>query len=127
MLADLPFLATNSDEIEWDDNVTLFQLPTGAHKIHPNLRIKVLMRDDKQGQVAALVRFPPGYVEPAHQHVTSHCVVVLEGEQHVAGKVLKKGDFHYAPPNTLHGPFEYPVGGIVFAVYRFPPAAQQSS
>ncbi len=120
---DIPFMAINTEGIEWDDNVTLFQLPTGAHKIHPNLKIKVLMRDDKQGQVAALVKFPPGYVEPAHQHVTSHCVCVIEGEQHVAGKALKKGDFHYAPPNTLHGPFEYPVGGIVFAVYRFPPSA----
>ncbi|HTD91052.1 MAG TPA: hypothetical protein VK663_10350 [Burkholderiales bacterium] len=74
MLADVPFMAINTDTIEWDANVTLFQLPTGAHKIHPNLKIKVLMRDDKQGQVAALVKFPPGYVEPAHQHVTSHCV-----------------------------------------------------
>lgn len=125
MHADVPFLAINTEGIEWDDNVTLFQLPTGAHKIHPNLKIKVLMRDDKRGQVAALVKFPPGYVEPAHQHVTSHCVVVIEGEQHVAGKVLKKGDFHYAPPDTLHGPFSYPVGGIVFAVYRFPTAAAQ--
>ncbi len=124
MQPDVPFMAINTDSIEWDANVTLFQLPTGAHKIHPNLKIKVLMRDDKQGQVAALVKFPPGYVEPAHEHVTSHCVTVLEGEQHVAGKVLKKGDFHYAPPNTMHGPFEYPVGGVVFAVYRFPTSAK---
>ena len=46
----VPFLAVNTDTIEWDDNVTLFQLPTGAHKIHPNLKIKVLMRDDVRGQ-----------------------------------------------------------------------------
>jgi hypothetical protein len=127
MMENLPFTAINADDIEWDDNVTLFQLPTGAHKIHPNLKIKVLMRDDARGQVAALVKFPPGYVEPQHEHVTSHCVCVLEGEQHVAGKVLKKGDFHYAPPDTPHGPFEYPVGGIVFAVYRFPPAPAQAN
>ena len=116
----IPFMAINTDELEWDADVTLFQLPTGAHKIHPNLKIKVLMRDDTRGQVAALVKFPPGYVEPAHQHVTSHCVIVVEGEQHVAGKVLRKGDFHYAPPDTVHGPFEYPVGGVVFSVFRFP-------
>ena len=116
----IPFMAINTDELEWDADVTLFQLPTGAHKIHPNLKIKVLMRDDARGQVAALVKFPPGYVEPAHQHVTSHCVIVVEGEQHVAGKVLRKGDFHYAPPDTVHGPFEYPVGGVVFSVFRFP-------
>lgn len=60
-MTDVPFLAINTDNLQWDDNVTLFQLPTGAHKIHPNLKIKVLMRDDKQGQVAALVKFPPGY------------------------------------------------------------------
>ncbi|MFO0480334.1 MAG: cupin domain-containing protein, partial [bacterium] len=106
-----------------DENVTLFQLPTGAHKIHPNLKIKVLMRDDARGQVAALVKFPPGYVEPAHSHVTSHCVLVVEGDQHVGGKILRQGDFHYAPPDTLHGPFEYPVGGVVFSVFRFPVAA----
>ena len=118
-----PFLAVNTADIEWDENVTLFQLPTGAHKIHPNLKIKVLMRDDARGQVAALVKFPPGYVEPAHSHVTSHCVLVVEGEQHVGGKILRQGDFHYAPPDTLHGPFEYPVGGVVFSVFRFPVAA----
>jgi anti-sigma factor ChrR (cupin superfamily) len=109
LIEDVPFLAINADDIEWDDNVTLF-----------------LMRDDQRGQVAAFVKFPPGYVEPAHEHVTSHCVVVMEGEQHVGGKVLKKGDFHYAPPNTVHGPFEYPVGGIVFAVYRFPVSAAEA-
>ena len=49
MITDVPFLAINTDNLQWDDNVTLFQLPTGAHKIHPNLKIKVLMRDDKQG------------------------------------------------------------------------------
>ena len=43
-------LAINTDSIEWDENITLFQLPTGAHKIHPNLKIKVLMRDDERGQ-----------------------------------------------------------------------------
>jgi len=91
--AAMPFLAVNADDIEWDANVTLFQLPTGAHKIHPNLKVKVLMRDDARGQVA-----------------------------HVAGKVLRRGDFHYAPPDTMHGPFEYPVGGIVFSVMRFPVA-----
>ena len=119
----MPFLAVNTADIDWDENVTLFQLPTGAHKIHPSLKIKVLMRDDARGQVAALVKFPPGYVEPAHSHATSHCVLVVEGEQHVGGKILRQGDFHYAPPDTLHGPFEYPVGGVVFSVFRFPVAA----
>ena len=46
-----------------------------------------------------------------------------KGEQHTEGKILRRGDFQYAPPNTEHGPFEYPVGGIVFAVFRFPPVA----
>ena len=45
-MQDVRFLAINSQDIEWDDNVTLFQLPTGAHKIHPNL-------------VFAVYRFPP--------------------------------------------------------------------
>lgn len=116
-------LAINTDNMEWEENVTLFQLPTGAHKIQPNLKIKVLMRDDERGQVAALVKFPPNYHEPRHQHVTSHCVTVIEGEQHTEGKILRRGDFQYAPPNTEHGPFDYPVGGIVFAVFRFPPVA----
>ena len=45
-MQDVRFLAINSQDIEWDDNVTLFQLPAGAHKIHPNL-------------VFAVYRFPP--------------------------------------------------------------------
>ena len=120
MLEKVPFLAINTDEIAWDENVTLFQLSTGPRKTHPDLKIKVLLRDENSGQVAAIVKFPPGHVEAPHAHAVSHCVFVLEGEQHVAGKVLKKGDFHYAPPNVAHGPFEYPVGAIIFAVWHMP-------
>ena len=118
MLEKVPFLAVNTDEIEWDENVTLFHLPSGPRKTHPDLKVKLLLRDASNGQVAAIVRFPPGHVEAPHEHGVSHCVLVLEGEQHVAGKVLRKGDFHYAPPNVPHGPFEYPVGATIFAVWR---------
>jgi hypothetical protein len=58
----------------------------------------------------------------SRKHVTAHGVMVVEGEQYVAGKVLKKGDFQYAPPNTLRRPLVYAMGGVVFAVCRFPPS-----
>ena len=120
MFTNVPFLATYADDIEWDQNVALFDTPAGPRRTHPNLKVKLLVRDDDLGHVAAIVKFPPGHREEPHAHAVAHSVLVLEGEQHVAGKILKKGDYHYAPSNVQHGPFEYPVGCTIFAAWQVP-------
>jgi len=62
------------------------------------------------------VKFPPGYVEPAHSHKSWHSIVVLKGRMCVAGKDLRPGDYVFGW-DELHGPYEYPDGCEVFVVF----------
>ena len=48
--------------------------------------------DEVSERAERFVRFPPGYVEPRHEHDHYHSIFVLEGEMHVDGKVLKPGE-----------------------------------
>ena len=102
------FIAQVSDE-DWAPALPL-GLPEGV-----NWR---LYEPDHDGSQVMLVRFPPGYVEPRHVHEAEHLDVIVEGEMHVHGKVLKPGDYLRGIPNEPHGPMAYPVGCTVFAVVR---------
>jgi mannose-6-phosphate isomerase-like protein (cupin superfamily) len=69
--------------------------------------------------IAVLGRLPAGFVEPEHVHETSdHWCVILEGEMHVEGRVLRPGDYLFAPAGVPHGPFHYPIGCTVFTSVR---------
>ncbi len=61
-----------------------------------------------------LIRYAPGYFEPRHQHDHHHWCVIVDGEMHVDGKILRRGDFLHGPANIPHGPFSYPVGCTIF-------------
>ncbi len=88
-----------------------FTLPNGCE-------YRIFKDDDGDGMMAIICRFPPGYLEPRHHHEAEHMGIVVEGEMHVDGHVLKRGDFHHAPANIPHGPFYYPKGCTVFGVTR---------
>ncbi|MEE9257279.1 MAG: cupin domain-containing protein [bacterium] len=108
------FFAVNSDELEWEDGVKTLGLPQGV-------QIKVLREgyDEVSERTERFVKFPPGYVEPRHEHDHYHSIYVLEGEMHVDGQVLKPGDYVYGGGRgNVHGPYEYPVGCMVFACGR---------
>jgi anti-sigma factor ChrR (cupin superfamily) len=109
------FLAINTDEIEWQDGEKVLGLPSG-------LKVKIIAegRDDVSERVDKFVQFPPGYVEPRHTHDYFHSTLVLEGEMHVAGKVLKPGDYVYGGGSEPHGPYRYPKGCKVYSAGRFP-------
>jgi quercetin dioxygenase-like cupin family protein len=70
------------------------------------------------GDMVVLVRFPPGYIEPRHVHEAEHWDVIIEGEMHVQGRVLTRGDYLRGPANIPHGPMSYPKGCTVFGVVR---------
>ena len=76
------FKAIHDRAIKWesDDIRGLLTLP-------PGVKVKVMNFDPAMKRIDMKVKFPPGYVEPAHQHVTSHCVVVIEGEQALCRKL----------------------------------------
>jgi hypothetical protein len=77
-----------------------------------------LYQSEDDGTNVVMVRFPPGYVEPRHVHAAEHFDVIIDGEMHVAGKVLRRGDYLRGYPNRAHGPMAYPIGCTVFAVMR---------
>lgn len=108
------FFAVNTEEIEWEDGEKILGLP-------PGVQVKTIREgyDEVSDRVEKFVKFPPGYIEPRHEHDHYHCILVLEGEMHVDGKTLTPGDYVYGGgAENLHGPYEYPVGCMVFSCGR---------
>ena len=98
-------------EMDWQDDVDILTLRGGV-------RVKVLYEDKDTQHTDLLVRFPPGFVEPRHNHASSHSVIVLEGLQIAEGQKLYPGDYLFADGSRPHGPFVYPEGCVVFASFR---------
>jgi hypothetical protein len=109
-----PFLAVDTDEIEWQDGEKIMGLP-------PGVKVKIIAEgeDGVSERVDKMVKFPPGYVEPRHTHDYYHSTLVLEGEMHVAGKILTRGGYVYGGPDEPHGPYHYPKGCTVYSAGRF--------
>lgn len=86
----------------------------------PGLEAQVFADAAETGGVINVVgRMPAGFVEPEHSHAdVDHWCVILEGEMHVAGEVLRPGDYLFAPRGVSHGPLHYPVGCTVFTSVR---------
>ena len=110
-----PFHITHRWEIEWQSDIDVLTLGNGV-------TVKILYEDKDNQHVDMLVRFPPGYVEPRHNHASSHSLIVLEGLQIAEGEPLRPGDYLWADGSRPHGPFEYPEGCVVFASFRGPSA-----
>ena len=108
------FMPINTDEIERQDGKEVLGLPSG-------IKTKIIAEasDEVSERVDKFVRFPPGYTEPRHEHAYYHSTLVLEGEMHVAGKILKAGDYVYGGGiGNPHGPYHYPVGCMVYSAGR---------
>lgn len=107
------FSAINTDEIEWQDGEKIMGLP-------PGIKVKIIAEgeDEVSERVDKFVKFPPGYMEPRHTHDYYHSTLVLEGEMHVAGKILRPGDYVYGGGNEPHGPYHYPKGCMVYSAGR---------
>ena len=108
---DHSFKALYDHEVDWQAGLAneLLTLPDGV-------QVKVLNQDLAMKRVDMKVKFPPGYVEPAHSHKSWHSIVVLKGRMCVAGKDLRPGDYVFGW-DEIHGPYEYPDGCEVFVVF----------
>ena len=108
---DHTFKAIHDDEIPWQDDVdaNFLTLPEGV-------QVKVFAIDEAMKRVDMKVKFPPGYVEPAHAHKSWHSICVLKGRMCVAGKDLRPGDYIFGW-DEVHGPYEYPDGAEAFVVF----------
>ena len=49
-----------------------------------------------------LVRVAPGTVYPPHEHTGAEECYVIEGDLRVEGRVLRAGDYQYAPAGSSH-------------------------
>ena len=81
------FLPVHTEELQWQDGSKILGLP-------PGVQVKIIAEgtDDVSDRVDKISIFPPGYVEPRHTHNYCHSTLILEGEMHVAGKILRPGD-----------------------------------
>ena len=104
------FVARYTGDLEWQDDTTLLRLPEGV-------QVKILSEDRELGRVDILIKFPPGYVEPRHTHDSYHSIAVLQGLMRVQGYDLRAGDYVFGWDEE-HGPYEYPEGCTVFAVFH---------
>jgi len=100
-------------EFEWQDDVNVLSLRAGV-------QVKILYQNEATEHTDMLVKFPSGYVEPRHNHESSHSIMVLEGTQIAEGTPLRPGDYCWASGERAHGPFEYPEGCVVFVSFRGP-------
>ena len=105
------FYTAHRWDIDWADDVDVLTLGNGV-------QVKVYYQDSETQHTDMLIKFPPGYTEPEHNHDSSHSVVVLEGLQIVRGEHMRPGDYVWASGKEPHGPFEYPEGCVVFASFR---------
>ena len=105
------FKAIHDEDIPWEDGTenNILTLPKG-------IQVKIFAKDEAMKRVDMKVKFPPGYVEPAHSHKSWHSICVLKGRMCVAGKDLRPGDYVFGW-DELHGPYEYPDGCEVFVVF----------
>jgi len=107
---DHAFHAIFDKDVPWQEgSKTVLTLPEGVE-------VKIFAHDKAMGRIDMKVKFPPGYVEPAHSHKSWHSIVVLKGRMCVAGKDLRPGDYVFGW-DELHGPYEYPDGCEVFVVF----------
>ena len=83
---------------------------SGPEDLPPGAILKVLSADEKTGAVAAIVKFPAGYLEPKHGHPCGHDILVIQGKlvNPETGQELSKGMYFYAPKEDIHGPFQVP-------------------
>jgi ChrR Cupin-like domain len=109
--ADHRFRALYDRQVKWREGAAnkLLTLPRGV-------QVKIFSHDPATKRIDMKVKFPKGYVEPAHTHKSWHSILVTKGRMCVAGKDLRPGDYVFGW-DTLHGPYEYPDGCEVFVVF----------
>lgn len=71
-------------------------------EIGTGMLAKTLFVDEARGTVTSLVRMMPGTSLPPHRHRGDEQFYILEGDCIVQGTRLGAGDFHHAPPGSIH-------------------------
>lgn len=68
----------------------------------PGITMKVLHHDVEHERTTFLVRLAPGAQYPSHRHMGLEECLVIEGDLHVDGNVLRSGDFTATYSDKVH-------------------------
>lgn len=98
-----PILTLRSDEGTWAE--------TGS----PGVRMKTLLANKRDKRITLLVQMDPGSHYPDHHHDGVEECYVISGDLHIAGTVLRAGDFQRAIGDTDHGP-SWTEGGCLLLI-----------
>ena len=79
--------------------------PVPLETVPKGLEQKALYTDAAGNTSAAIIRYPKGYREPRHYHITcTHTIYVLKGRLKTPDGDLGPGAFLFSSKNERHGP-----------------------
>ncbi|MCR9219158.1 MAG: cupin domain-containing protein [Alphaproteobacteria bacterium] len=81
--------------------------------------MKVLYRNDAEGEMTVLLKWEPGAVLPFHKHPEIEQSFVLEGSFYDHDGVCRAGQYVYRHPGSMHQT-RSDEGCLLLAVYRKP-------
>ena len=90
LLEDSGLLISRSAELSW-------------LSLAPGIEYKPLFIDTARKYNTSLVRMDAGAHYPSHRHRDIEELFMLSGDLHVAGKVMRAGDYCRASAETIHG------------------------
>jgi quercetin dioxygenase-like cupin family protein len=85
----------------------------------PKISMKVLYRNDDEGEMTVLLRWEPGAVLPFHRHPEIEQSYVLEGSFYDHDGICRAGQYVWRKPGSLHET-KSDEGCVLLAVYRKP-------
>lgn len=68
----------------------------------PGIQRKLLFLDKERDYATSLVRLEAGTRYPSHRHADVEEILVLEGDLHLHGVVMRAGDYCRAEPESIH-------------------------
>lgn len=85
----------------------------------PKIAMKVLYRNDAEGEMTVLLKWEPGAVLPFHKHPEIEQSYVLEGSFYDHDGICRAGEFVWRQPGSLHET-KSDEGCLLLAIYRKP-------
>jgi anti-sigma factor ChrR (cupin superfamily) len=71
-------------------------------RVAPGISRKILSVDSNRSCCTSLIRAEAGTRYPRHRHAGVEELLVLEGDLHVHGVIMRVGDYCHAEPDSIH-------------------------
>ena len=122
LLADLAISGSRADAAPAavDARFVFVEGNEGWQDVAPGVARRELGIDPATRSRSYMIRMDPGSTLPSHAHVAVEHCYILDGDFEVAGRRMQRGDYHLAPPGTLHDGLRS-EGGCVFLIVECRP------